>query len=208
MTDSRAIRNLAIVAALVALAIATIRLGTTSPLLSGLLSNLPAGLIVVVLGIPIALALNRDIERRQRSREREQRAKAERERRRAILGLLGDELAANEHYLRARIDEVQMPPGGTRPRRQIMLPGMEDQFGRSLLSSGDLRYIDPRLLSVVGRAYEMIAHEKRLEAVYYENIRFIGLRTADASDLNLVAVDPAALAAVNDALQSVRDNSD
>ena len=209
MDDSRAIRNLIVVAALIIVVGAFVSSKEAGTVLrTGILSNLPSALIAVVLGIPIALQINRAQTEHGRQAQEATRAARARLRKMQILAILETELREAETRLRDRCEEVVNPFSGATEasRRSIVMPMISDQFCQSIAQSGDLEYIeDPGLLDTLGTAYHFLAENRRLEQSYYERTMRFGLDHASVSKAPLLVVDSLALRAVREAIGAVNE---
>jgi hypothetical protein len=148
--------------------------GVTSPYdsaLTGVLSNLPTNLLVVVVGVPIAIWLALSGERREIKRLYEQTL----ERRRNVLTILKRDLVDVMDNLAMRV----LAQGDTESYTPIF-PWISDGLWAALANGGELRWIDSAsVIDALAKAYADVQGLSHIEHMYAEYVKYPGIRGVD-----------------------------
>jgi len=139
------------------------RLLSLLPSMRDYLSSVVTTTIGVVIGIPVALAIN-DYQRKLQSEEASRQLENERLNRKILLlQYISEELELNKFSLEDSIEKQRSIKNYT------TRAGMKSDLWLSLLSSGDLKYIDgAEILSSLSLSYFFINRIRDLEKVYYD----------------------------------------
>jgi hypothetical protein len=139
------------------------RLLSLLPSMRDYLSSVVTTTIGVVIGIPVALAIN-DYQRKLQSEEASRQLENERLNRKILLlQYISEELELNKFLLEDSIEKQRSIKNYT------TRAGMKSDLWLSLLSSGDLKYIDgAEILSSLSLSYFFINRIRDLEKVYYD----------------------------------------
>jgi hypothetical protein len=139
------------------------RLLSLLPSMGDYLSNVVTTTIGVIIGIPVALAIN-DYQRKIQSEEASRQIEIERYSRKILLlQYISEELELNKSLLKDSIEKQSSIKNYT------TYIGLKSDLWLSLLSSGDLKYIDEaEILNSLSLSYFLINRIRDLEKVYYD----------------------------------------
>lgn len=139
------------------------RLLSLAPSMKDYLSSVVTTTIGVIIGIPVALAIS-DYQRKLQSEEASRQLESERFNRKILLlKYISEELELNKSLLKDSIEKQ------TAIKNYTTYIGMKSDFWLSLLSSGDLKYIDEaEILNSLSLSYFLINRIGDLEKVYYD----------------------------------------
>jgi len=150
------------------------RLLSLLPSMRDYLSSVVTTTIGVVIGIPVALAIN-DYQRKLQSEEASRQLENERLNRKILLlQYISEELELNKFLLEDSIEKQRSIKNYT------TRAGMKSDLWLSLLSSGDLKYIDgAEILSSLSLSYFFINRIRDLEKVYYNTSFYLATANKD-----------------------------
>jgi len=150
------------------------RLLSLLPSMRDYLSSVVTTTIGVVIGIPVALAIN-DYQRKLQSEEASRQLENERLNRKILLlQYISEELELNKFLLEDSIEKQRSIKNYT------TRAGMKSDLWLSLLSSGDLKYIDgAEILSSLSLSYFFINRIRDLEKVYYDTSFYLATANKD-----------------------------
>lgn len=139
------------------------KLSSLVPSMRDYLSGVVTTTIGVIIGIPVALAIN-NYQRKLQSEETSRQLEIERlSRKILLLQYISEELELNKSILEDSIEKQRSIKNYT---NRI---GMKSDLWLSLLSSGDLKYIDEtEILNSLSLSYFFINRIRDLEKVYYD----------------------------------------